>query len=150
MAIQFGLGIMRQAGEILGHLQNFSLDFSFDVAKLYSGAGLFPKDIRTHTGSIAGSAEFANLTAKGIERLTGGTRTGTSVAISNTSYPSTWELEFTMTTDSVTFTITLNECRATNLRFPFARDSHVIPNFDFEATADDANSVGTIELGDES
>ena len=150
MAIQFGLGTMRQDGEILGHLQNFSLDFSFDVAKLYSGAGLYPKDIRTHTGSITGSAEFANLTAKGVERLTGGTRTGTSVAIANTSYPNTWQLVFTMTTDSVTFTITLNECRATNLRFPFARDSHVIPNFDFEATADGSNSVGTIELGDES
>ena len=141
---------MRQDGEILGHLQNFSLDFSFDVAKLYSGAGIFPKDIRTHTGSITGNAENANLTAKGVARILGGTRTGTSVAITSTSSPGTWELEFTMTTDSVTFTITLKECRATNLRFPFARDAHVVPNFDFEATADDSNSVGTIELGDES
>lgn len=139
---------MRQDGNILGHLQNFSTDFSFDVAKLYSGAGLFPKDIRTHTGSITGTAEFANLTATGVQRILGGSRSGSLITLTSTSSPATWSLEFTMTTDSETFTITLTKCRATNLRFPFARDAHVIPSFDFEAVSDDSGSVGTIELGD--
>lgn len=148
MAIHFGLATMRMDGRILGHLQNVSVDMSFDSASLYSGKALFPVDVRVHTGTITGSAEFADLTAIGVEKILGGARTGTAVALNNLTSPSTWQLELSLTTDSTTFTITLNKCRATSLNFPFVRDGHVVPNFDFAAEADSDGNVGTIELGD--
>jgi len=148
LAIQFGLATMRMDGRILGHLQNVSVEMAFDSATLYSGKALFPVDVRVHTGTISGSAEFADLTAVGVEKILGGTRTGAQVALDNLTSPATWELELTLTTDGTTFTITLNRCRATSLSFPFVRDGHVIPNFDFSAEADASGNVGTIALGD--
>jgi len=141
---------MRLDSQIVGYLQNVSVDFGYDIATLYGGKGMFPVDVRVHTGNITGSAEYADLTATGVEKLIGGTRTGTSIAISNTSSPATFQVSLDLTTDTTTFTITLNRCRSSKLAFPFVRDGHVIPSFDFSAEADDDNNVGIIDLGDES
>jgi hypothetical protein len=149
MAIQFGVATMKLGADVIGHLQNVNLDFTFDVAELMSGNGIYPVDVRVHSGKIKGTAEFADLTAVAFEKLLGGTRTTTSVAISNSSKPSAFALECSLTTDGINFKITFNKARSTKLSLAFVRDKHLIPNFDFSIEADPTSgAVATIDVGD--
>jgi len=149
MSVQFGLAIMRLDSVTLGYMQGVSLDFNFEQALLYSGSQIFPVDVRVHTGSIAGNAEFADLNALGIHKLIGGTRSSYGViTLTSTSYPGTWECLLHMTTDNKTFRIVLEKCRSTKLSFAWARDAHIIPNFDFQAFDDGSGNIGTITLED--
>ncbi len=145
MSVQFGLAIMRLDSVTLGYMQGTTLDFNFEQALLYSSA-IYPVDVRVHTASITGNAEFANLNAVGIHKLLGGTRSGPRITLTDTSYPGTWECLLHMTTDNKAFVVTLNKCRSTKLSFAWARDGHIIPNFDFSAYADASGNVGTIDL----
>lgn len=148
MSVQFGIAAMTFGGVTIGYLQGVTVDFNYDVAQLYSGGAIFPVDVRVHTGVISGSAEFANITAAAIEKLLGGTRTGDTIDLDNTDYPETFSLVTHVTTDSIQFKITFNKCRATSTSFPFSRDSHVIPNFEFNIEADANGNVATIDVGD--
>lgn len=146
--IHFGMATMHYAGAEIGCLQNVSMDFSFSVAELYCGNGTFPQDVRVHTGKITGNAEFADLTAVAFEKLLGGTRTSDTVAIADTSKPSSFAMTVTLVTDGVSFTVTFNKVRSTKLSLAFVRDGHLIPNFDFSVEADANGSVATIDVGD--
>jgi len=148
MSVQFGLAVMQLDSVTLGYMQGTTIDFNFEEALLYAGSQIFPVDVRVHTGSISGSAEFADLNAVGVHKLLGGTRVGSTITLNSTSYPGTWQCLLNMTTDSQSFNITLSKCRSTKLSLAWARDGHVIPNFDFSAYADESGSVGTIELED--
>lgn len=139
---------MTFGGKNIGHLQNVSIDFSFDQAQLYSGAALYPADVRVHTGTITGNAEFADIDAASFQKLVGGSIGGDVLTINNSAFPSTFQLVLTLVTDGITFKITLVKCRSTKLSMAFARDGHLIPNFDFSAEANDAGSVATIDVGD--
>ena len=149
MSIQFGLAIMRLDSVTLGYMQGVTLDFNFESALLYAGNQIFPVDVRVHTGSISGNAEFADLNARGVNKLLGGSvnKSG-SIALTSNSYPGNWQALIHMVTDNLTFRVTLNECRSTKLSFAWARDGHIIPNFDFQAYADSSGNVGTITLED--
>lgn len=148
MSYQFGMATMHFGGVEIGCLQNVSVDFSFDVAELFCGNGLYPVDVRTHTGRINGNAEYADLNAVGIEKILGGTRTGSSVALTNQSKPQTFQLTTTVTTDGISFILTFNKVRSSSLSLAFVRDGHLIPNFDFQIQADDSGNIGTIDVGD--
>jgi len=149
MSVQFGLAIMRLDSITLGYMQGVTLDFNFEQALLYAGNAIFPVDVRVHTGNITGNAEFADLNALGVHKLLGGTKNMYGkITLNNTSYPGTWECLLTMATDDITFRVVLNKCRSTKLSFAFARDSHIIPNFDFQAFADAEGVVGSITLED--
>ena len=149
MSVQFGLGIMRLDSVTLGYLQGVTLDFSFDSASLFSGAQLIPVDVRTHTGNIKGNAEYANINARAVNKLLGGSlNTYGKITISADSSPDPFILLLNMITDNKTFRVTLNRVRSNKLSFSFSRENHVIPNFDFIAYADDNNIIGTIILED--
>jgi hypothetical protein len=149
MGVQFGMAIMRLDSVTLGYMQGASLDFNFEQALLYAGNAIFPVDVRVHTGSISGSAEYADLNALGVHKLLGGTKSlYGAIALTNTSYPGTWQALLDLATDDVTFRITLNKCRSTKLSFAWARAGHIIPAFDFSAYADENDNVGTIVLED--
>lgn len=148
MAIQFGMADMVYGGVNIGCLQNMSVDFAFDIAELFCGSSLYPKDIRVHTGRITGSAEFAEITATAFQKLLGGTLTGSSLAIGESSAPGTFQLVSTLITDGVTFTLTFTKVRSTQLSLPFVRDGHLIPNFNFSCEADDSGNVATVDVGD--
>ena len=165
MAVQFGIATMKMTpttdggspdsnvGPItMGILQNVSLYFSFDFAQLYGGSGLFPVDVRVHTGSINGQAEEAELTGIFFALLTGGTQTagGAEVEFTNTTQPTEWQLELELATDSVDMNFTLNACRSSSFNVPFARDSHVITGFQFQAFADSNGKIGTLVIDDPS
>lgn len=147
MSVQFGLAIMRLDSITLGYMQGVTLDFNFEQALLYAGSQIFPVDVRVHTGSISGNAEYADLNSVGVHKLLGGTRNSYGkITISSTSYPGTWQALLSMETDSKTFRVTLNNCRSTKLSFAWARDSHIIPNFDFQAYSDASGVVGYIVI----
>lgn len=148
MAVQFGMAAMVIDTVEIGCLQNVSMDFSFDTAELFCGSALYAKDVRTHTAHITGNAEFAEITALAFEKLLGGTRTDSSISIDNTDAPLKFQMVCTLITDGVTFTITFKKVMSSKLSIAFARDAHVIPNFDFIVQADDDGSVATIEVGD--
>ena len=110
---------------------------------------MFPQDVRVHTGTINGSAETADLTALFFQLLTGGTLASTTVTMDTTDVgPSSFELILTQSTDSVTLTFTLHKCRSASFGVATARDSHIIPNFAFQAFARADGQVGTIDTGD--
>ena len=146
--IHFGIATMTFNSVPIGHLQSVNVDISFDTAQLYSGAALFPVDTRTHTGSITGTAEFADLTAVAFEVLLGGTRTEEIVSVTNTDYPGLFQMVTTLVTDSTSFILTFPKCRSTKLSLAMQRDQHLIPNFDFEISADTDGSICTIDIGD--
>lgn len=148
MSVQFGIATMSYGGKNVGHLQNVSIDFAFDQAQLFSGAALYPVDVRVHTGTITGNAEFADIDATTFQKLLGGSIGGDVLTISETAAPSTFQLILTLITDGITFKITLVKCRSTKLSMAFARDGHLIPNFDFSAESNASAQVATIDLGD--
>ena len=148
MAIQFGMASMVLGGIEIGCLQNVTIDINFDTAELFCGSSLYPKDVRTHTARITGNAEFAELTAVAFEKLLGGTRTGSSVALDNTDSPQKFQMVCSLVTDGISFTITFKKVMSNKLSLAFARDGHVIPNFDFVIQADTDGSVATIDIGD--
>ena len=148
MAYQFGIADMNYGGEAIGCLQGVSIDFSFSTAMLHCGNSLYASDIRTHSGEITGSAEFADLNAVAFTKLLGGTRTGDTVALTQTSKPTVFEMVITLITDGITFTVTFPKVRTTKLSWAYVRDGHVIPSFDFVIEADTDGSVATIDLGD--
>jgi len=134
----------------MGILQNVSLDFSFDFAQLYGGSGVFPVDVRVHTGSINGQAEEAEMTGIFFALLTGGTQSNATVTFTNTTQPTEWQLELELATDSSDMNFTLNACRSSSFNVPFARDSHVITGFQFQAFADNSGNIGTLVIDDPS
>lgn len=148
MSVQFGVASMTFNSVNIGYLQGVTLDITFDTAKLYSGAGLFPVDQRTHTGSITGNAEFADLTAVAMEALLGGSRSNSTITLTNTSQPQSFQMVTTLVTDGISFILTFTKCRTTKFSLSMVRDNHLIPNFDFEISADTDGSVGTIDVGD--
>lgn len=148
MSYQFGMATMHFGGLEIGCLQNVTVDFNFDVAELFCGSGLYPVDVRTHTGRINGNAEYADLNAAGVEKILGGTRTGSSVAITNQSKPSTFSFVTQVTTDGINFKVTFNKVRSSSFSLAFVRDGHLIPNFDFQIQADASGNIGTIDVGD--
>ncbi len=148
MAIQFGMATMVFGGVPIGHLQNVTMDFSYDVAKLYSGNTVFPVDVRVHTGTVSGNAEFADLTAVAFEKILGGSLTGDTMSLTNTDRPEAFSLVCSLVTDGISFSITFPKVRSTKLSLAFVRDGHLIPNFDFEIEADTDGSVATIDIGD--
>lgn len=148
MSVQFGIATMTLGGIDIGYLQGVTMDWGFDTAKLYSGAAIYPVDVRTHTGTISGNAEFANLNAVTLANILGGTRTGDVIDLTDADFPSTFQLVTTVVTDGLTLEITFNKVRSTGLSLPFSRDNHVIPNFNFECEADASGNVATINVGD--
>jgi len=148
MGIQFGIGVLTASGVNFGYLQEVSFDFEFEEALLHSGAELYPVDVRIHTGSIKGSAGFANIDVESFLKLLGGTVSGSVLTLTSTSQPIFFQLRFTCTTDSVSFIVTLNRCKSGKLSLPFSRTAHLIPNFDFNAYADGNGNVATIDCGD--
>ena len=149
MSVQFGMGIMRLDSITLGYMQGVTLDFSFESASLFSGDQIFPVDVRTHTGNITGNAEFADINARAINKLLGGTNsTYGKITLNANDAPSPFELLLTMETDSKTMRFVLNSVRSNKLSFNFSRENHVIPNFDFVAYADANQVVGYITIED--
>jgi hypothetical protein len=148
MSVQFGIAAMNFGGVQIGYLQNVSMDFSFETATLYSGAAMYPVDVRSHTATISGTAEFADITAAALEKVLGGSRAGSTLTLSNTDAPTTFQLVVEIVTDSITFSITFNKCRSNKLSLPFVRDGHLIPSFDFQCEADSNGNVATIDVGD--
>ena len=149
MSVQFGLAIMQLDTVVLGYMQGVTLDFNFEQALLYAASEIFPVDVRVHTGSISGNAEYADLNALGVHKLLGGSKNNYGkITITSKSYPGTWTAILNMDTDDNTFKISLNSCRSTKLSFAWARDSHIIPNFDFQAFSDASGNVGYIVVED--
>ena len=148
MSIQFGLGTLSASGMTFGYLQGITLDFEWDEAQLHSGNGLYPVDVRIHSGSITGNAAFADIDAEALYKILGGTVSGSQVVLTNTSRPDYFQLSFTNTTDSLSMIIYLYRCKAGKLSLAFDRTAHVIPNFDFSAYADSSGRIGYIECGD--
>lgn len=146
--VQFGIATMVYGGINIGYLQNVSIEFAFDVAQLYSGAAIYPVDVRTHTGTITGTAEFADLTAVSFQKILGGSLSGDTLTLTDTDFPTTFSLVTTVVTDSITFQITFNKVRSTSMSIPFSRDAHLIPSFGFSAESDASGNVATIDVGD--
>lgn len=148
MSIQFGIASMNYGGTVIGYLQNVSIDFSFEVAQLFAGSAVYPIDVRSHTATISGTAEFADLTAAAFEKILGGTKVGDTLTLDNTDTPTSFQLATEIVTDSITFSIIFNKCRSTKLSLPFVRDGHLIPSFDFQIESDSNGNVATIDVGD--
>jgi len=157
MALQFGIGNLYSGPaddeQEFGCLQGVTVDFSFDKAMIYCGNALYPKDVRIHTSSITAKAQFAEIDGEAFYALLGGdsfTEGDSSITLKASTKPASFRSRLLTTTDTVTMTITFNECRTDSLSFGLERTNYVIPDFGFTAFADDDNNVATIDLGDAS
>lgn len=157
MAYQFGIGTLfggPVGSEIeFGCVQGVTLDYGFDKAMLHCGAGLYPSDVRIHTASITGRAQYADIDGESVFKLLGGdgyTPGDTSIVLKDTTTPTAFRIRFLTTTDSVNIQFTLNRVITDSLSWSFARTDYVIPDFGFTAYADTSGNVGTLELGDAS
>jgi len=157
MSYQFGIGNM-YVGPIddeveFGCLQGATIDFSFERAQIYCGSALYSFDVRIHTASITGRANYAEIDALSWYKMIGGynfTEGDTSLTIKNTTSPASFRTRLVTVTDSVTMTLTLNQCRSDSLSFSMERTAYIIPDFGFTIFADTDGNVGTISLGDAS
>lgn len=157
MSYQFGIGTLYggpSGSEIeFGCVQGVTLDYAFEKAMLHCGSGLYPSDVRIHTASITGRAQFADIDAEAIFKLLGGesyTPGDTVLTLNNTTKPTAFRIRFVTTTDSVDVIFTLNSVQTDSLSWSFSRTDYVIPDFGFTAYADANGVVGTLDLGDPS
>lgn len=157
MSYQFGIGVLYGGPAIsemeFGCVQGVTLDFSFDKAMLHCGNALYPRDVRIHSASITGRAQYADIDGESIYKILGGDSYvdgDTSITIKDDTKPTAFRIRFLTTTDSVSLVFTLNNCQTDSLSWSFSRTDYVIPDFAFTAYADDSRNVGTIDLGDAS
>lgn len=157
MSFQFGIGTLyggAVGSEIeFGCIQGVTLDFGFDRAMLHCGSGLYPSDVRIHTASITGKAQFADIDAEAVYKILGGdsyVAGDTILQISSTTSPAAFRVRFLTVTDGVSLIFTLNQVRTDSLSWSFGRTDYVIPDFGFTAFADANGSVATVNLGDAS
>lgn len=157
MALQFGIGNMYSGPDHneseFGCLQGVTLDFSYDRATMYCGAGLYPFDVRIHSSSISGKAQFAEVDAKAFYVLMGGDNYvpgNRLITLRDTTSPAAFRMRLVTTTDGVTMAVTLYQCRTDSLSFGMERTSYVIPDFGFTVFAGADHLIGTIDLGDAS
>lgn len=129
--IQFGLGIIKTNGIPIGHLQNVTIDFTFEETKLKQGDSSYPVNVQTHSAAIEGTAEAANINTEILSIITGGDITDGALGIGDTTRPITWSLTWEMITGSEMFTMTAEKCKSNQLGFNFERENFVIPKFDF-------------------
>lgn len=156
MAYQFGIGLLYAGPAVseieFGCVQGVTLDFSFEKAMLHCGNALYPRDVRIHTASITGKAQYADIDAESVAKILVGSAysSGDTLTLTDTSKPDAFRIRFATTTDSITMTVTLNSVQSDSLSWSFARTDYVIPDFGFTAFADADGNVGTIDLGDAS
>ena len=157
MSYQFGIGTL-YGGPIgsemeFGCVQGVTLDYSFEKAMLHCGSGLYPSDVRIHTASITGKAQFADIDGEAIFKLLGGdgyTPGDKIITLKNTTKPVAFRIRFITSTDGVDIIFTLNNVMTDSLAWSFGRTDYVIPDFGFTAFADANGVVGTLDLGDAS
>ena len=158
MAYQFGIGTLYatiSGGSEMefGCIQGVTLDFGFDRAMLHCGNNLYPSDVRIHTASITGRAQFADIDGEAMYHILGGDSYSAgdhSVTLTDTTKPSAFQIRFLTTTDTVNLQFTLNSCFSESLSWSFGRTDYVIPDFGFVAFADANGVVGNIQTGDAS
>lgn len=146
--LNFGLATLSLNSTPVGKLQEVSLDFSFETAKLYAGNKIYPVDVRVHTGSITGNAAFADINAAVLLAVLGGSVLGTELTLTDVSFPDTFEMTLNGETDGIPISIYFPKVRSTKFSLPFMRDGHTIPNFDFEIESADDGSVATLDFAD--
>lgn len=155
MAYQFGPGTLAATPQVgspvtFGALQDVSVDFQF-TSKQLNGSKQFPLVIARGTGKITGKAKFANINAalfndlffQGTKAVTGST---TTITINNQDLGTTPFFSVTMTQAfrGKSLTLTLNMCTSNKLGIATKLEDFTIPEFDFEAMADDSGVVGTL------
>lgn len=157
MSYQFGIGTLYggpSGNEMeFGCVQGVTLDFGFDKAMLHCGSGLYPSDVRIHSASITGRAQYADIDTESLYKLLGGdsySAGDTVLTLKNTTKPSGFRIRFLTETDSVQIIFTLNNVITDSLSWSFARTDYVIPDFGFTAYADSNGTVATVDTGDAS
>ena len=145
----FGIGTLTIGGTAVGVLQNVSIDISTSSAELRGGGSLMPVKVAITERSITGSAEFAKLDPVIIEKILGGSSTGTTtktITVKDTDKPAEFALVLKEPTDGSNVSITLPRCISTSLGMAFAYDNFMIPSFEFTAMADGTGTVMTLAL----
>jgi len=157
MAFQFGSGTLAATPTVgspatFGGLQDVSVDFSFTNKQL-NGSSQFPLVIARGTGKISGKAKFANIDAalfndlffQGTKAVVGNT---TTITINNQVLGTTpfFSVTLTQTFRGKSMTLVLNMCTSNKLTLATKLEDFNIPEFDFEAMADDSGVVGTLTI----
>lgn len=159
MAYHFGSGQLSATPTVgspatFGGLQDVSIDFSFTNKTLH-GSKQFPLVVARGTGKISGKAKFANINAalfndlffQGTKAVTGST---TTITINSQDLGTTpfFSVVLTQSFRGKTMTLTLNQCTSNKLTLATKLEDFNIPEFDFEAMADDSGVVGTLVIQD--
>jgi len=157
MSYQFGIGTLYGGAvgfEIeFGCVQGVTLDFGFEKAMLHCGSGLYPSDVRIHSASVTGKAQFADIDATAVFKLLGGdeyTAGDSQIVLKNTTKPTGFRIRFLTTTDDVSLQFTMGNCIADSISWGFSRTDYVIPDFGFTCFADVNGTVATLDVGDAS
>jgi hypothetical protein len=157
MSYQFGIGTLYGgplASEMeFGCVQGVTLDFGFDKAMLHCGSGLYPSDVRIHSASITGKAQYADIDGESLYLLLGGdgfTPGSDLITLKNTTKPSGFRIRFLTETDGIQLVFTMLNVITDSLSFGFSRTDYVIPDFGFTCFADNTGTVATIDTGDAS
>jgi len=157
MSYQFGIGVLyggpANDETEFGCIQGVNLDFSFEKAMLNCGNALYPRDVRVHTASITGKAQFADIDGESVAKLLVGsayTPGDTVINLTDQSKPDAFRIRFTTSTDGVDLIFVLNKVISDSISWSMSRTDYVIPDFGFTAFADEYGAVASIDLGDAS
>lgn len=145
----FGIGTMTIGGTSVGVLQNVSIEISTSQQELRGGGSLMPVKIAITERTVSGSAEFAKMDPVVLQKVLGGTASGTTtqtITIKDTDKPIEFELILSNPSDGSDVKITLKKCISTSFSMGFAYDNFLIPSFDFSAMADATGTVMEVQL----
>ena len=145
----FGTGVVTVGGTDLGVLQNVSFSISTSQAELRGGGSKFPVKVVTTSKNISGSAEFAKMDPVALQKVLGGTMTGSAtktIAIKDNDATVEFELVLKNPSDGSDIQIKLYRCISTNFSLAFSNENFTIPSFEFVAMSNATGNVMDIIL----
>jgi len=137
MAIQFGIGNLTVSGVAIARLMNVNLTISYDSAGLRGGGLIFETDKQLYNGAIEGTFEVGDINLTAIASMLGAdvshaAGSGTMTLTASQVLATGADIVVSCVTNGVTGTMTLNNCKFTNLGLTIDRENYTIPSTTFQ------------------
>lgn len=140
----FGAGVLKIGDITVGILQDVSISVATTYVNLRGGDSLFPLAKRASERTISGSAKHAEIDGGLIAAILGGDRTAGEHVVNSNTTPPNFVVNLKNPTDGSELEVTLHKCFATGFDMALVYNDFMMPNFEFEATADGDGKVMTI------
>lgn len=143
--LNFGVGDLSVGSEVIGRLNNVTINITYDTAPLRGGARVFPDYVAMYNGNIEGTFEAGEIFFSAIGVMLGGDAANTSVTLTSISKIVTGlDIKFSGLTNGETATITMYNCMFPGMTFNLDRENYTMPSTNFIVAGETSASGGRV------